>query len=215
MASLADLQALALAGAYVAGVSLAFAGNRTALHVGTAQVVWLGPLFEDPRVALAGLLLLAGAAAWAWLRTPRLYLDVLGGERDAGPAMFFLGLAVAAAPWALGALAFDFVLVAVLPMAFADPVGFYAGRAWGRHRLTNGKSAEGFAAVALVSLAVLLAWRLGAAGSLGVGGFLAFGGVALATAAAETLAPRHLDNLLMPLAGLGTAVLLFVLLGAA
>lgn len=220
MVAAADVQALALAGLYVAGVTLAFAGNRTMLHVATGNAAWLALLFRDPWVPTLGAAALAVLAALAAWRPPRLFLEVLGGERDLGPAMFFAGFAAVGALWTWLGFPPWLVLVALLPMAFADPLGFYAGRAWGRGRLPNGKSLEGFLAVAAGAFVVLAALTFAlepglAFGPDGLGAALRFALVAaVAGAAAETLAPRHLDNLLMPLATLGGGLLAFALWGA-
>lgn len=202
MALAADLEVLALAAAYVAGVTLAFAGNRTMLHVATGNVAWFALLLEDPRVAFAGAVLLTGAAAWAWLRPPRLYLEVMGGERDSGPLSFFAAAALLTGLWVAFALPAWWVAAAFLCMAFADPVGFYAGRAFGKHRLPNGKSVEGFAAVlaaaVLVALALEALFAPAMAGPMLARALL----VALGAAVGEAAAPRHTDNLAMPLGAL-------------
>lgn len=206
----ADLQAVALCGLYVAGVSLAFWGNRTMLHVGMANLIWFAPLFHERLWALGGLGALVLLALAAHLRRPAAWDGVLARDRDFGPVTFFLGLFLVVAPWALRDMAFQFVIAAVVPLAFGDPVGFYVGRAWGRHWLRNGKSVEGFLGVAAAGFLALVAVVLLASGRLPeVRGLGWFAGVALAAAAAETLAPRHLDNLLMPLAGLAAGVGLF------
>lgn len=199
--TLADVEALALAGLYIAGVSLAFAGNRTMLHVGVGNVVWFLFLFSDPRWALAGALALLGAALVAHARRPRLYDDVLAGERDLGPVTFFAAFALLALLWVALALPIWWVIYSVLPMAFADPVGFYAGRRFGRHRLPTGKSIEGWAAVFLACLLVTSVLELllptpptGAAARVLL--------VSLGASAGESLAPRHFDNLLMPVGAL-------------
>lgn len=212
----ADLQAVALCGLYVAGVSLAFWGNRTMLHVGMANLVWFAPLFHDRLWALAGLGVLLALALAAHLRRPAAWEGVLAGERDFGPVTFFLGLFLVVAPWALLDMGFPFVAAAIVPLAFGDPVGFYVGRARGRHRLPNGKSVEGFLGVAVAGFAALVVYAVLAGGTLPAPrALLWLGGVALAAAAAETLAPRHLDNVLMPVAGLGAGVGLAALVGAA
>jgi dolichol kinase len=137
-----------------------------------------------------------------------LYDEVLARERDVGPVMFFAAFALVAAVWAGARTPASWVLYALLPMAWADPVGFYAGRAWGAHKLRNTKSLEGFTAVLAACLAVAL--LLGLAFPVR-GGLLAAVLVAVGSAIGETLAPRHLDNVLMPigaLAGLAAAAAL-------
>lgn len=209
-----DLEALALAALYAAGVTLAFAGNRTMLHVGMGNLAWFALLFDDPRWVLGGALLLLVGAVLAHVRRPRLYDDVLAGERDLGPVTFFGAFAGVALLVAVLALPLWWGVYGLLCMAFADPAGFYVGRAWGRHRLPNGKSIEGFGAVALacVPVALLVEGTLGSplpAARLA----LEVGLVSLGAALGEALAPRHLDNLLMPFAALGALALARALLG--
>lgn len=201
-----DLQAVALAALYVAGVALAFAGNRTALHVAMGNVSWFAFLLQDPRLAVAGAALLAALAGVAHLRQTQAWKEVMAGESDLGPVAFFVALAAMAALWWLLALPTWWFVASYLCMAFADPAGFYAGRAWGRRRLPNGKSAEGFTAVLAVSFAVALAFEAAFAPAplAALAGRAALAG--LGSALGEGLAPRHTDNLLMPLgalAGLG------------
>lgn len=205
---LQDAEALALAALYVAGVSLAFAGNRTALHVATGNVAWFGLLLQDALLALGACVALTLAALVAHKLRPATYEQVMGGQRDLGPATFFLAFAVVAGLWALG-LPRGLGLTALLTMAWADPAGFHVGRRWGRHRLPNGKSLEGFGAVFAASLAVgaLLLAALG-------GPLLLALPLAAGAALGELLAPRHGDNLLMTLGGLaGLAGAAFALAG--
>jgi dolichol kinase len=96
-------------------------------------------------------------------------------------------------------------------MTFGDPIGFYVGRTWGKHRLYNTKSLEGMGAVFVVSWVVLVALLLGA----GIGWavpLLALLPALLATLG-EGLAPRHLDNLLMTLGSLGGWLLAVAIVG--
>jgi CDP-diglyceride synthetase len=210
-----DLQALALAGLYVVGVSLAFLGNRTALHVAMGNVAWFAFLFEEPWVAAAGALALAAMAGLAWWRPPRAYLEVMGGERDAGPLAFFLALALLAGLWAALAFPTWWLVAAYLVMAVADPAGYYAGKAWGKHALWQGKTAEGFLAVLAAAIPVAVAFEAAFAPGAGIAGILGRGLlVALGAALGEALAPRHTDNLLMPLGALGGLALGHALVGA-
>lgn len=211
--AVADLEALVLAGLYIAGVSLAFTGNRTMLHVAVGNVVWFLFLFTDPRWALLGALVLFAAAFTAHVRRPKAYDDVLAGERDFGPVTFFGSFALVAGLWVALALPVWWVIYSILCMAFADPAGFYVGRRFGKHRLRTGKSFEGWGAVfaACLGLTAVLEQVLPTPGS---GALTRVALVSLGASAGESLAPRHFDNLLMPvgaLVGLGTAKLLTML----
>jgi uncharacterized protein (TIGR00297 family) len=173
--------------------------SRKAVHVITGLSGAVLPLRVDRTIlvcscaALAVLLPLAERAGW-------LRGVVRPGRTLAGP-LWFLG-----AYTALLMLVPDnrTLTAAVLIFALADTAAALAGQRWGRRRIAGGsRTWLGTSAFFLVALLVVIASEVLGGRSLLIV-VPAAAGVALATAAAEAIAPSELDNFLIPvLAALG------------
>lgn len=196
-----------------AGLSRTYA--RDLLHVGAGTWVLGWPGWTEATVPL----ILAGTVFVATMLVPllssrlpslrRLHDSVAGeGERWAG-IVAYAGSFAALTALALVAHLLPAAACAATALAAGDGLGGLIGRRFGRHRYalpwSKAKSWEGTAAVALFSAAgmalvlqvlhVPVDWRT----------VLLLGTV---SAAAEALAPRASDNVLVPAAVFGAAVLL-------
>lgn len=177
---------------------------RDALHVGAGVWVVGWPWWNDPRVA-AVLPLLAAvgvltvprlSAAWAPARALRSAVSD-GEERWSGIVLYVVSFAVLTIAAALG----DPMpaAAALWALCLGDGLGGLVGRHLGRLRYrvpgAKGKSVEGSLTVAAGGfVAVLLAGAWFGA-PVGIGLAVVAG---VAAAVAEALAPRALDNLLVP-----------------
>lgn len=189
---------------------------RNVVHVGNGLLAALILMWVPHRPTL--LMLLAPIVLWAWgselLRrfSPgynRLLMKGLGPiahpheyHRVNSASWYTLALFILAAADIPAAAA-----VALLTLSLGDPAAALIGRRWGRHRLANGRSLEGFAAFVLAgtlgSFAILqVGWpgvHIGLAAATAVAG-------ATAGAIAELLSRRVDDNLTVPLAAFAAAV---------
>jgi dolichol kinase len=180
---------------------------RDVLHVGAG--VW--PLgwgaWQSPwppiGLALAGFLLLAAVPVLARWSSPARSLErAVSGEGEAwsGLALYGLSAVVFTAAGLLGGAPFP-AAAALLALALGDGIGGLVGRVWGsrwyRVPWAKTKSVEGSVAVACFAAmgTALAGARFGVPPSVGV-----LVGTGLAAAAAEAVAPRATDNLLVPLA---------------
>lgn len=98
--------------------------------------------------------------------------------------------------------------VAVAVLGFGDPAAALIGRRWGRHRLASGRSLEGFAAFVVAGSAASVGtlWAFYPEG-LAHHGVLTAVAASAAGAVAELLTRRLDDNLVIPLAAAGGALL--------
>ncbi len=96
--------------------------------------------------------------------------------------------------------------VAVAVLGFGDPAAALIGRRWGRHRLASGRSLEGCAAFVVAGFAAAFGtlWLCYPGNPHGPAVALA---AAVAGAVAELLTRRLDDNLVIPLAAAGGALL--------
>ncbi len=184
---------------------------RDVLHIGTGVWVlgwpwWRG--FAAPALVL-GLALFVTAALPALSRQSRWAAWVVdsltsGDERWDGLVLYVVAYATLTAVGLVdGAFAAG---AALLALSLGDGIGGVVGRRFGRHRYRvpggKDKSVEGTLVVMLAAAAgiALAGWRFGAHP-----GVAHVAGLAAIAAAAEALAPRGSDNVVVPAAVWGAA----------
>lgn len=188
--------------------------SRKFLHVMIGNLPFVAPFF---RCRFAPFIVAAPFIAVTFLASPVSPLkgitDKLGRLSNLTEEGHPLGLVFYAVSYSLLALLFPsrpYVIAAgVLPMAYGDSAACLVGERYGRHRymLVHGKSLEGSLAMFIASFLSLTAslvyfsaiYDLPAAEQLGLA--LA---VSLVVAVVESISPRGLDNLTVPLLGAAT-----------
>ncbi|MFN7882389.1 MAG: hypothetical protein ACK5PF_05170, partial [bacterium] len=169
---------------------------RKAVHVACGLAAAIAPLLFARDQILAGVLLLGvGLPVGARLG---LFQGVVTAQRSmAGPYYFLLAFAILVLIEGRPM----FLATPLLVLAIADTAASLAGRTWGRRviRNTGGRTWIGTVAF-LISAFLTTAVSLMVVGGQGPGLALCTAlGVALATTAAEAIAPSALDNLAVPI----------------